>query len=271
MKNAQKWRALHAVVAGGLLATCGSACASDPSGPAGSRSSGAEAPRAAKPLAATRRVPAKGEEPDRRVHMEASFWMAIIARDALIDGDLDAARSVGHELAAHDYGNAFPPSWKHWVGDMQKQAGALAIAADDAEAGQAVGALAVACGNCHREQKGGFRLQDAEAMPWHDPPETVTERMERHAVGIEQMWFGLIAPSDEVWRAGTVTLTRAPLQAPEAGDAPVDERHHAEFERLRDLAKRARSAPTGADRARIYGEAITPCAHCHYTTAYIDP
>lgn len=43
-----------------------------------------------------------------------------IARDALIDGDLEATRSIAHELAEHDYGDAFPPSWKHWVGDMQR-------------------------------------------------------------------------------------------------------------------------------------------------------
>jgi hypothetical protein len=263
--------AVRTGIACGLLAALGSACGSDSSAPKTSRSSGAEAPRAAKPLAPKRRVPAKGEEPDRRAHMEATFWMAIIARDALIDGDLEATRSVAHELAEHDYGNAFPPSWKHWVGDMQKQARALAIAADEAEAGQAVGALAVACGNCHRDQKGGFRLPDAEAMPWQDPPETITARMDRHAVGIEQMWFGLIAPSDDVWRAGTVTLTRAPLEAPEDGDEPVDGRLHAKFEHLRDLAKQARLAPTDEERAHIYGEAITTCAHCHYTTSYIDP
>jgi cytochrome c553 len=197
--------------------------------------------------------------------------MAIMARDALIDGDLEATRSVAHELAEHDYGTAFPPSWKHWVGEMQKQARALATAADDAAAGQAVGALAVACGDCHRNQKGGFRLHDAESMPWQDPPETIDARMDRHAVGIEQMWFGLIAPDDDVWRAGTVTLTRAPTDPPIDGFEPVDERLQAELEHLRDLAKQARSAPTDAERARIYGEAITTCAHCHYTTSYIDP
>ena len=263
---------VRSVVAIGLLATFGAACRPDASTPEAGKSSGAEAPRAAKPLAATRRVPAKGEEPDRRAHMQGTFWLAIIARDALIDGDLDAARSAAHELAEHDYAGAFPASWKHWVGEMQKQARALAIAADDAEAGQAVGALAVACGSCHRDQKGGFRLANAEAMPWRDPPETITERMDRHAVGIEQMWFGLIAPSDDVWRAGTVTLTRAPLEAPLEGEEdPVDERSHAELERLRELAKQARSAPTYAARAQVYGAAITTCAHCHYATTYIDP
>jgi cytochrome c553 len=203
--------------------------------------------------------------------MEATFWMAIIARDALIDGDLVAVRSVAHELAAHDYGDAFPPSWKHWVGQMQKRAGELAVAADDDEAGQAVGALAVACGNCHSEQKGGFRLPFAEPMHWRNPPETITERMERHSVGIEQMWFGLIAPSDDAWRAGTITLTRAPLEVPLDGDRLVDETVHAEVERLRDIANQARLAGTYSDRARLYGMAITACAHCHYGTTYIDP
>ena len=264
--------AVLSVVAIGLLATLGFACSSGASASRASKSSGAEAQRAAKALPATRRVPPKGDEPDRHVHMQATFWMAIVARDALIDGDLEATRSIAHELADHDYGDAFPPSWKHWVEDMQKQARALAIAADDAEAGQAVGALAVACGNCHRGQERGVRPPNAEAMPWEEPPEAITARMQRHAVGIEQMWFGLIAPSDDVWRAGAVTLTRAPLDAPLEGEEdPVDERFHAEFEHLRDLARKASAAPTYAARAHIYGEAITTCANCHHATPYIDP
>ena len=215
-------------------------------------------------------MPAKGEEPDRRAHMQATFWMAIIARDALIDGDLAAARSVAHELAVHDYETAFPESWKHWVSEMQKHALELATAADEKEAGQAIGALAVSCGNCHYDQKGGFKLGATEPMPWTDPPETIDARMERHAVGIEQMWFGLIAPSDEAWRAGTITLTRAPLEPPQDDEGPVDRSVDTQFERLRYFAKQARIAPTYAERARLYGEAITTCAHCHGATSYID-
>src|SRR5690242_1004249 len=83
LTHQRRWTA-SAIAICAMLATLGSACGSATATPKGSRSSGAETPRAAKPLAATRKAHAKGEEPDRRFHMQATFWMAITARDALI-------------------------------------------------------------------------------------------------------------------------------------------------------------------------------------------
>jgi hypothetical protein len=88
--------------------------------------------------------------------------------------------------------------------------------------------------------------------------------MERHQLGIAQMWDGLVLPSEEAWRSGTVTITRAPLHAPEAADGPISPELHARIEATRDLGKQARLATSYQERGRVYGELIAGCTQCHY-------
>lgn len=78
------------------------------------------------------------------------------------------------------------------------------------------------------------------------------------------MWDGLVMPSDDAWRSGTVTITRAPLVAPEQAQKPVPPALHERIEVTRELGKQARLATTYQERGRVFGELIAGCAQCHY-------
>jgi len=202
---------------------------------------------------------------DRAEHMQASLLLASHARDAVIDGNLSKAKEAARALAKHDFGGTIADSWKKWIGDVRKGADDVVLAGGLDDAAQGVGAVALACGNCHYHHDAG-PVQREPPVAWLDSDDTLAERMDRHSAGVEQLWIGLVAPSEEAWRAGTVTLTRAPLAPPQTQDGSVGPRAAAEIERVRNLGKRARTASTHAERAQIYGELVAGCGRCHTTT-----
>jgi cytochrome c553 len=241
-----------ALLGGGFLACSGTEPSPQHTQPAAS--SGGE------PTASTRK------SFDRAHHMQATLWMALSARDALIDGNLGEAKTAARALAQHDYEASVPATWKPWIGELQKHAGDLVIAKGIDDAAQSLSAIGLACGSCHYHHEAGLTVRREPPMAWEDSSDTIGERMDRHAQGIEQMWTGLVQPSEEAWRSGTVTLTRAPLEAPTTEGGTVGPRAAAEIERVRGLARRARTASSHAERAQIYGQLIAGCGHCHTTT-----
>lgn len=240
------------------LGSCGEAqptatASSEPVAPA---SSGAEQAAPASPPA---------REPDVGWHMRASFWDTLRARDALIEGDLAEAQRAADHLAQTDYSRMLPAQWKHWVAALQQHAAALALAPNLSAAAQELGRMALTCGECHELHETGPDAPRANPLPWEEPPDTVEDRMHRHQLGVVQMWDGLVLPSEKAWRNGTVTITRAPLRAPERADQPIDDALAAQIQAVRELAKQARLATTYQERGRVYGELIARCAQCHYT------
>jgi hypothetical protein len=232
-------------------------------------SSSAPAPAAASPQSSTgaeQVAPAPAAStpaPDLAYHMRASFWAAVQARDALIVGDLARAQSAADDLAKYDYAGLLPDDWKHWTGQLQQYAKELSMAPNLAAAAQELGRMALVCGDCHDLHQRGPTRPAIKALPWEDPPEDFDARMHRHQLGIAQMWDGLVLPSEDAWRSGTVTITRAPLRAPEVAAEPIDEATNQRIEEVRALAKQARTAGTYQERGRIYGELIARCANCH--------
>lgn len=229
------------------LAACGSAQPAEP--PQASRASGAEQTAGA---------------PDLAWHMRATFWDAVRARDALIDGDLAGAQRAAEQIARTDYSRMLPGDWKVGVAALQQHAAALSIAPNLNAAAQELGRMALTCGECHEVRKRGPGRTPTVPLPWMDPPESLAERMHRHELGVDLMWDGLVLPSENAWRSGTVTITRSPLRAPEHVDEPMSPELHARIEATRDLAKQARLVTTYQERGRVFGELIAGCAQCHY-------
>lgn len=205
------------------------------------------------------------DERDRKVHMGATFWNAVDVRDALIDGDLPRAQEIARSLRDRQYGDTLPADWKPFIGDMQKHAGELAIAPDLESAATELGMISLSCGNCHWfADHGPTPLPDARVPEPSPGEEQLADRMTRHAIASEQMWEGLIVPSDHAWHGGTLMFTRAPLAPPEDNDMAVDTETHTRIEELRGLAREARTASSHKKRAELYGRMIARCASCHY-------
>jgi cytochrome c553 len=200
--------------------------------------------------------------PDLAAHMQASFWMAVRARDCLIDGDLPEARRAAELLAEQDYSKVLPAEWQHWVVQLQAHARDLSTASDLDSASQALGRVALTCGDCHDLHQRGAGRTRQEPKPWQDPPDPHGARMWPHQSGAAQIWNGLVLPSEHSFRLGTITLSRAPLSPADAG-APLDPRVAAAIEEVRALTRRARAATTHDERGRVYGELVARCASCH--------
>ncbi|MDD9967570.1 MAG: hypothetical protein OXR73_15145 [Myxococcales bacterium] len=255
------------ILMGWLAAGCTAAETAEtrPAASAATETSGSE-----DPVAEASKAPS-APRPDLPAHMQANFFLAIDARDALIDGKLEEARERARLLATQTNDEAFPPDLRPYLARMKQHADGVVLAADPAEAGQELGMLAIACGDCHWHAKQGPTAPREPPLPFQEGPDDMGVRMFRHEVGHDQMWTGMITPSEEDYRSGTITLTRAPLKAPEAGDGPLDPRLHAAVERIRDLAKQSRAATTHQQRAKLYGTMITECASCHFTQPKAGP
>lgn len=201
-------------------------------------------------------------------HVKSSFWEAIRARDAIIAGDLPVAKRAASALARQDFESVVPRDWTPWMQRIQQDARELTAAPNLGAAAQALGKIALECGDCHDIQHGGPTRLPAKPEPWRGPPEALEERMLRHQTGAEQMWDGLVMPSEQSFRSGTTTLERAPLTAPERQGMPIDAGLNARIEEVRELAKQAQFAATYAERGRVYGELVARCAGCHF---YLHP
>jgi len=204
------------------------------------------------------------ERSERKVHMGHTFWDAVDARDALIEGDLEAARVAARSLRDRAYGDTVPGDWKTFIGDMRKHANDLALAPDLETAAIALGMISLSCGSCHWfADHGPVQLPDVQVVELAPGDEQLRDRMLRHVIASEQMWEGLIIPSDHVWHQGTLAFTRAPFAPPVDQGVVVDPEAHAQIEELRSLASKARVATSHKKRAELYGELVARCAACH--------
>lgn len=254
-------RAAHRVrfllVLGGLAFAPLAGCEGS-STPALAATNGGEGAPAVKPAS-----PASAP-PDLRAHMQASFWEAIRARDALISANLPRAQSAAAALANQDFRSLVPADWSHWVNAMQQSARELSMAPNLASASAELGRLALICGECHDLHRRDSNRGRTEPQPWPEPKDDLQFRMLRHQVGADQLWDGLVLPSENLFRSGTMTLARAPLAPLEQNGEAVGPALQARIEAVRTLARQGREATTYAERGRVYGELIARCADCHY-------
>jgi len=194
--------------------------------------------------------------------MQAAFWTAVQARNALIAGDLARARVAAETLAARDY-SAAPEPWQQGLARLRDSTQQLSASPTLDDAARALGRVAQRCAECHAEQGSGPVRLPFVATASGSAHEQLAERMDRHQAGVEQMWNGLIAASEQLWRSGTLTLLDAPLLPPSKAGQPLSPTLQARMEQVRSLAQQGKDADSYAERARVYGELIASCAACH--------
>ena len=188
--------------------------------------------------------------PDLRDEMEDHFYRALQLQLAVIGGDLPAARDAGAALERELATATFPEPWAPFL-EPAKVAAARAAAAESIPvAAAALGDLSGTCARCHVATGGGPHEAMRDSMP--DP------HMARHLWGAYWMGYGVIAPDERSWDAGSRALASAAIGA----DAP--KLRHLDA-RLHDMAERGRSLTEVGARAQHWGELLVVCAECHAT------
>lgn len=132
----------------------------------------------------------------------------------------------------------------------------VAIADSLVTAGERAATMGRACGRCHEATHATVTFLE----PASPPPDDLMRQHQRAGL---QMWEGIIAPDDRLWRTGATGLLAMPpsLLANVATRSPSDD--------LDDIARIARDARRALDttdhdaRATLFGQILGSCAHCH--------
>lgn len=198
-------------------------------------------------------------------YMGEHFEQVTAAQRALIRGDLDEVRQVSRWLAEHQPVKGLPEGWEPYVEEMKVAARLAGEARTLRASAAATAAMARTCGKCHRGLGEKPRVPElgAKGLPPSDRIDTVP-RMLRHQWAAEQMWVGLINPSEESWEAGSEVLADAPL-APEemTGDGRLTEGVRELAHTVREVGAEALEVEDWDRRALLYGEISATCALCH--------
>lgn len=181
-------------------------------------------------------------------------------RDALVRGDLDGAKGEAKLLAELRVVGPTSQLFRHLLDAMKDAAARASSASDLKDASRDVGVVAKTCGDCHTVF-GRPGMIVGQPAP---PASGVRAAMQRHQWAAEQLWEGLVVPSDDAWNAGALTLQDAPL-APESltpGKSPVP-RVGELAQTVHGLGRQAATVGRVDVRADLYGQMLATCAECH--------
>ncbi|MCB9674394.1 MAG: hypothetical protein H6737_04710 [Alphaproteobacteria bacterium] len=198
------------------------------------------------------------DEPSIHAHMQLHLDTTVRARDAVVRGDFDAARSELKALAEHAPLKRVPPDARKYVGAMQAAAKSGAKAKTLEAVGASVAEVGLQCGGCHAALGRGPVFADAPEPPAGDD---VAAHMARHAWASARMWEGLVQPADDRWDGGALQLLEEPWT--KARDPDVDPAVAVFAERIHTAGVDALMKSSDTERAGLYGALIATCARCH--------
>ncbi|AMY10754.1 hypothetical protein LuPra_03995 [Luteitalea pratensis] len=205
---------------------------------------------------------ATGRQPDlhdrRAAYMRAHFSDVIRAHDAVVRGDLDAARAHAQRLAAHRPDVPFPAGWVAFSTLMGDAAREIETAPTLEVAARATAVLLTRCGECHQAQHvvpGAARhLEDAAPA---------TTSMRDHQAAADLLLIALVEPSTSSWDEGVQTFSRIRLPRGDMPSRQLRARALIGDARFAAFAAAAAEAARPPDRARVYGRVLSTCAGCH--------
>ncbi|MFT4975967.1 MAG: mono/diheme cytochrome c family protein [Myxococcota bacterium] len=191
-------------------------------------------------------------------HMRAHLAHATQARDALLGGDLAAAREPLKWLAEHRAVEGLPEGWWSHV-DQFNQRAAPAVGSTDPEVlAKSIAGVAQVCGNCHTQLRTTPQLADREVDPIEGG---VPAHMEEHLWAMDRMWAGLIGLDAEAWALGAAVLVSPPVH--HDPDIALPEDAAAIAERLHVLGVKAAAASSSEQQTAVYSELLVACSECH--------
>lgn len=191
--------------------------------------------------------------------MVAHLNAATAARDAVIAGDSEAARSAVRVIGLINPPDALPPNWAPYVADMKMEAWLMENSPDIPAAAFKVAQLGQSCAVCHAGMRAGPTVT-ADAIP----PRQFTDEdvMKRHGWASDWMWVGLLANDTVAWERGAAELDQSPF--PSVVHAEFPEQKFMDLEdRLHQLATEAKRARTPDQRGVSYGKILATCSRCH--------
>ncbi len=204
--------------------------------------------------------------------------LSILARNALIRGDLEVARQSMRKLAFFMEHVQFPEQGKEYARITRELAEQVRQGDDLEEACMAFARLSYACGQCHHALDRGPPMKLDPAPGGED----LAMHMRRHYWAVERMWEALLADSPPTFQKAARVLAEAPLhggQEPNAESPPGTTRLAYE---VHDLAFAAavegstdeddyvpepgeprEAEPTTRGQAEIFGRLLLACSQCH--------
>lgn len=193
--------------------------------------------------------------------MREHFERAREARQAIIAGDIDAAKTEMAWLANNDPATGeIPESGRPHLEHMREKARAFAAATTLTDAGQALGRMLTHCGDCHKSVNGGPNF----AMPPLPEGDALADRMQKHRWAADRMWEGLVVQDEETYDAGANALTDVIIRQEELPQGVAEPaRLQAIADNVRNLAGEGAEAADWPARADVYGRFIATCATCH--------
>lgn len=199
--------------------------------------------------------------PNVSAHMDEHFAKAAEAHNALLRGDLEAAKEPAKWIAEHQEVAGLPAAAAPAIEQMKKGARQMAEAADVAAAAQGAAAMAVACGQCHAASGAMPKFQQVAPVA---AKSEASAHMIEHQQALDLLYQGLIGPSARAWADGAKALKGTPLGAAKLPTDPLltKDRIAAEaaVHALADQAAAATDVPT---KTEVYGKLAANCASCH--------
>ena len=194
-------------------------------------------------------------------HMGGHFAKVTEAHNALLRGDLEAAKEPAKWIAEHQELAGLPASSGPAIDEMRNGARQIAEAGDIPAAARGAAAMAVACGKCHVAS--GVTPKYPQAAPEAAKSEAAAHMLE-HQHALDLLYRGLVGPSDQAWADGAKALKAAPLAGAKLPKDPqlTKERLAAEAA-VHALADKAAAAATAEARIDVYGKLAADCASCH--------
>ena len=141
--------------------------------------------------------------------------LSLVARNALIRGDLPVAQQSMRKLAFFMEHVPFPKEGKEYARITRELVNQVREAADLEEACMAFALLSNACGQCHHA------LDRGPPMKLEPTPEgqDLKMHMRRHAWAVERMWEALLSDSTSAFQAAAGILAESPLHGPASPDS----------------------------------------------------
>jgi mono/diheme cytochrome c family protein len=190
-------------------------------------------------------------------HMQDHFAKVREIEEAIIRGDLEAAKVPARWMAEHEYVSGASGTERP-IKELRAAAESLVAAADIGHGAGAAATMVGACGSCHNAAKVEPKLPAASAGKARGEK---ARQMLEHQYAVDRMYRGLVVPVSEDWRSGAEALKAAPLRAKAfkeiSAEIAAAEAH------FQELADRAIKAPDLVTRVSVYGSVIGSCAQCH--------